>query len=46
MEPYHPGGVNIMLMDGSVRFISHALDLAIWRGLGSREGKEISNVDF
>jgi prepilin-type processing-associated H-X9-DG protein len=40
---YHPGGVNALLMDGSVTFIQDAIDLAIWRALGTRNGGEITS---
>jgi prepilin-type N-terminal cleavage/methylation domain-containing protein/prepilin-type processing-associated H-X9-DG protein len=33
---YHPGGVNLCLADGSVRFIFDNIDIATWRLLGSR----------
>ncbi len=36
----HPGGVNVGLADGSVRFISQTIDLATWRALGSIAGGE------
>ena len=29
----HPGGVNLLLGDGSTRFVSETIDLAIWRAL-------------
>ena len=38
---YHTGGVNALLMDGSVRFFSNSLDLTVWRALGSRAGGEV-----
>lgn len=38
---FHPGGVNVLLMDGSVRFISDNVSLATWRGLGTRAGSEV-----
>jgi prepilin-type N-terminal cleavage/methylation domain-containing protein/prepilin-type processing-associated H-X9-DG protein len=38
---YHPGGVNAALADGSVRFISNAIDQNLWIGLGSINGGEI-----
>jgi prepilin-type N-terminal cleavage/methylation domain-containing protein len=38
---YHPGGVNAMLMDGSVRFIKNSINLGIWRSLGTRAGGEV-----
>jgi len=37
----HPGGVNMLLCDGSVRFVAETINLAIWRGLGTRKGKEV-----
>jgi len=37
----HTGGVEVGLVDGSVRFISQSIDLNIWRGLGSRAGGEV-----
>lgn len=36
----HPGGVNVLFASGTVRFISQTVDLAVWRGLGSRNGHE------
>jgi prepilin-type processing-associated H-X9-DG protein len=37
---YHAGGVNGLLMDGSVRFITNSIDQATWRALGTRNGGE------
>jgi prepilin-type processing-associated H-X9-DG protein len=37
----HPGGVNAMLGDGSVRFINSSIDLGTWRKLATRAGREI-----
>jgi prepilin-type processing-associated H-X9-DG protein len=31
----HPGGVNVAMCDGSVRFVSNTLDLAIWRAMAT-----------
>ncbi len=39
---YHTGGVNILLMDGSVRLVSSSVELQVWRGLGSRAGGEVA----
>ena len=36
----HPGGVNVLMGDGAVRFIKDSVDLATWRGLGTRNGGE------
>lgn len=37
----HPGGVHLLLADGSARFVSQSINLGTWRGLGSRNGKEV-----
>jgi prepilin-type N-terminal cleavage/methylation domain-containing protein/prepilin-type processing-associated H-X9-DG protein len=36
----HDNGVNILLCDGSVRFVSNTIDLTTWRGLSTRSGGE------
>jgi prepilin-type processing-associated H-X9-DG protein len=36
----HPGGVNVLLMDGSVRFIKRSVELSLWRALSTRSGRE------
>jgi prepilin-type processing-associated H-X9-DG protein len=38
---YHTGGVNLLLADGSVRFIRDGVELATWRGLSTRAGGEV-----
>lgn len=38
---YHTGGVNVGMADGSVHFISENIDLATWRGIGTRDGGEV-----
>jgi prepilin-type N-terminal cleavage/methylation domain-containing protein/prepilin-type processing-associated H-X9-DG protein len=44
---YHPDGVNVLLGDGSVRFVRQTLDGNVWRALGSVQGGEIvSASDF
>ena len=37
---YHPGGVNVGLMDGSVRFLRETIALDAWRALATRAGGE------
>ena len=41
----HPGGVNLLLGDGSVRFIKDTINPATWSALGSRNGGEIISAD-
>jgi prepilin-type processing-associated H-X9-DG protein len=38
---YHPGGVNVAMADGSVRFIRDAISPSVWRALGTRCGGEV-----
>jgi prepilin-type N-terminal cleavage/methylation domain-containing protein/prepilin-type processing-associated H-X9-DG protein len=42
----HLGGVNVLLLDGSVHFVSYGISLATWRALGTRNGGEIVGNDF
>jgi prepilin-type N-terminal cleavage/methylation domain-containing protein/prepilin-type processing-associated H-X9-DG protein len=41
----HPGGVNVTLADGSVRFIKSTVNIQTWRALGTRNGGEIISSD-
>jgi len=42
---YHPGGVNIALCDGSVRFVKGTIALPVWKNLGTRGGGEVISAD-
>jgi len=42
---WHPGGVNVLLGDGSVRFVKDTIDLGTWRALGTRRGGEVVSAD-
>jgi len=42
---FHPGGINVLLMDGSVRFIKSGISLTVWQALGTRAGGEIISAD-
>ena len=42
---YHSGGVNLLMGDGSVRFIKDSVNLNVWRGLSTRNGGEILSGD-
>jgi prepilin-type N-terminal cleavage/methylation domain-containing protein/prepilin-type processing-associated H-X9-DG protein len=37
---YHPGGLNVVLADGSVRFVAEGIDADVWAAAGSRAGGE------
>ncbi|HAW28359.1 MAG TPA: prepilin-type cleavage/methylation domain-containing protein [Planctomycetaceae bacterium] len=37
----HTGGVQVAMMDGSVRFISNSIDLNTWWALGTRNQREV-----
>ncbi|WP_010586142.1 DUF1559 domain-containing protein [Schlesneria paludicola] len=37
---YHPGGVNYVLADGSVRFASENVDATVWNGVGTKSNGE------
>jgi prepilin-type N-terminal cleavage/methylation domain-containing protein/prepilin-type processing-associated H-X9-DG protein len=37
----HPGGVNVLCGDGSVKFVKDSVNLATWRALGTRAGGEL-----
>jgi prepilin-type N-terminal cleavage/methylation domain-containing protein/prepilin-type processing-associated H-X9-DG protein len=38
---WHPGGVNVLMGDGSVRFARDSVSQAVWRSLGTRNGGEL-----
>jgi prepilin-type N-terminal cleavage/methylation domain-containing protein len=38
---YHPLGVNIAVMDGSVHFVREEISVVVWRAGGSRAGGEL-----
>ena len=42
---YHPGGVNIALCDGSIRFVKGTIALPVWKNLGTRGGGEVISAD-
>jgi prepilin-type N-terminal cleavage/methylation domain-containing protein/prepilin-type processing-associated H-X9-DG protein len=41
----HAGGVNVLLCDGSVRFVGNQVTLEVWRAVATRAGYEVVN-DF
>ena len=38
----HPGGVNVLFADGSVRLVGDEVDLATWQAISTRTGKGLS----
>jgi prepilin-type processing-associated H-X9-DG protein len=44
-DSYHPGGVNCLMADGSVRFIKDAINGQAWRALGTIAGREVISAD-
>jgi prepilin-type processing-associated H-X9-DG protein len=43
---YHEGGVNVVMADGSSRFVSENVNPAIWQALATRSGKESIGDSF
>ena len=37
----HPGGVNVVMCDSSVRFVADEVDLATWRAASTTQGEEV-----
>jgi prepilin-type N-terminal cleavage/methylation domain-containing protein/prepilin-type processing-associated H-X9-DG protein len=42
---YHPGGTNVLLGDGSVRFIKDTISTGPWWSLATRAGGEVISAD-
>lgn len=43
---YHPGGVQMSTVDGSVRYVPQTIDLQVWRNLGCRNDGNVTNAEF
>jgi hypothetical protein len=41
----HPGGINVGLGDGSIRFIKNSIDRRTWWSLGTKSGGEVVGAD-
>ncbi len=37
----HPGGANVLFVDGRVRFLPATINIAVWRALGTKSGGEV-----
>jgi prepilin-type processing-associated H-X9-DG protein len=42
---YHPGGANVLLGDGPVRFFKSTVNGMVWRALGTIAGGKIVSAD-
>jgi len=42
---YHPGGVNLLFMDGSVRFIKNSVNYAPWYAIATPDNGEVFSSD-
>jgi prepilin-type processing-associated H-X9-DG protein len=38
----HPGGVNVLMADGSGQFVEDGVDPAVWKALATRAGGEVA----
>jgi prepilin-type N-terminal cleavage/methylation domain-containing protein/prepilin-type processing-associated H-X9-DG protein len=45
LSSYHPGGANVALCDGSVRFVKNTTALPVIWAVGSRNGSDIVSAD-
>jgi prepilin-type processing-associated H-X9-DG protein len=41
----HPGGVNVLFLDGHISFVKDSIAVASWRALGTRSGGEVISSD-
>ena len=44
-QSYHSGGVNVLMADGSVKFIKDSVNRTTWWGLGTKDGGEVISSD-
>jgi prepilin-type N-terminal cleavage/methylation domain-containing protein/prepilin-type processing-associated H-X9-DG protein len=44
-DSYHPGGVNVLMADGSVKFIKDSINPRTWWSLGTKAGGEVVSAD-
>jgi prepilin-type N-terminal cleavage/methylation domain-containing protein/prepilin-type processing-associated H-X9-DG protein len=44
-DSFHPGGVNALMADGSVKFIKNSINLTTWWALGTKGNGEVVSAD-
>ena len=44
-DSFHPGGVNVTLADGSVKFIKDSINISTWMALGTKANGEVISAD-
>jgi prepilin-type processing-associated H-X9-DG protein len=44
-DSWHPGGVNVTMADGSVRFVKNSMNIQTWLSLGTRANGEVISAD-
>ena len=42
----HPGGVNVLFLDGSVRFLKSSINYQTWHAIGTHAGCEVCSVEI
>jgi prepilin-type processing-associated H-X9-DG protein len=42
---FHPGGVNALLADGSVKFFKNSINIQTWRAVSTPNGGEVVSAD-
>jgi prepilin-type N-terminal cleavage/methylation domain-containing protein/prepilin-type processing-associated H-X9-DG protein len=45
VDSYHAGGINVLMADGSVRFIKNSINQNAWWALGTRANGEVISAD-
>jgi prepilin-type processing-associated H-X9-DG protein len=41
----HPGGINVLFGDGTVRFVKNSVSAPVWWGVGTTAGNEVISSD-
>lgn len=42
---FHPGGIQVTMCDGSLKFIKNSIDYRVYRGLFTKNGNEVISAD-